>query len=49
MVQPAFLVGLLKGNLQIFLLCRDFVTALLTLLCQKIEVSFKSCVGNKFF
>lgn len=36
--QPtASLVGLLKGNLLIFPLSREFVTALLSILCQKVE------------
>lgn len=47
MVQAAAsLVGLLKGNLQIFLLSRDFVTALLTLLFQKIEVRIQIICGQ---
>lgn len=44
---PASLVGLLKGNMQIFSLSRGFVTALLTLLCQMIDTRIQIMCGQQ--
>lgn len=48
MVQPAAsLVDLLKGNSQISPLSREFVTALLIVLCQKIEARIHIICGQQ--
>lgn len=46
MAPPAASRGLLKGNLEISSLLREFVTALLILLCQKIEARIQIICGQ---